>query len=480
MKSRAKIMTGSLLSMLLLSGCASTAGITTRAQPIEPDSLAAKDSLAGARLSPAAWPRSDWWRQLNDPQLDQLIDEALAGSPTLRVAESRARKALALAQASDAARYPQVNASAQLTRERFPDRALVPPPFAAHVETQAELGAILNYDLDLWGGNRAAYASALGQAKAAEVDAFAARLALSVNVAQAYVQLARASMQRDVAERTLRQRDQIYRLTRDRFDAGLDSQLAVKQTESALPATRELIAQLNESIGLTRNQIAALLGKGPDRGLSIVRPQAGILAVAELPGNLPADLVGRRPDVVAQRWRIEATHHDIDVAKAQFYPNINLAAFVGLQSIGLPGFLQSRTAGIGPAISLPIFDGGRLRGNLAGKSADYDAAVESYNQTVVDALRDVADQVTIIRSLEAQRKEQQLALATTQTAYDLAVQRFHEGLGNYLEVLTAESQLLAQQSLDVDLRARALGVAINLNRALGGGYQPAAPALAAN
>lgn len=202
--------------------------------------------------------------------------------------------------------------------------------------------------------------------------------------------------------------------------------------------------------------------------------------MAELPSNLPADLVGRRPDVVAQRWRVEATHQDIDVAKAQFYPNINLAAFIGFQSIGLPDFLQSRTAGIGPAISLPIFDGGRLRGNLAGKSADYDATVESYNQTVVDALRDVADQITVIRSIDEQRKQQQLALATTQSAYDLAAQRFREGIGNYLEVLTAESQLLAQQSLDVDLRARALGVSINLNRALGGGYQPAVAPLAAN
>jgi NodT family efflux transporter outer membrane factor (OMF) lipoprotein len=466
--------------MPLLSGCASTAGIATRAQPIEANGLAANNTLSDAKLSPAAWPRSDWWKQLNDPQLDQLIDEALIGSPTLRVAESRARKALALAQGSNAALYPQVNANAQLTRERFPDHALIPPPFAAQIETQAQLGATVNYDLDLWGGNRAAYASALGQARAAEVDAFAARLALSVNIAQAYVQLARASMQRDVAEQTLRQREQIYKLTRDRFDAGLDSQLAVKQTESALPATRELIAQLDESIGLTRNQISALLGKGPDRGLSIARPQASVLVVAELPSNLPADLVGRRPDVVAQRWRVEATHQDIDVAKAQFYPNINLAAFIGFQSIGLPDFLQSRTAGIGPAISLPIFDGGRLRGNLAGKSADYDATVESYNQTVVDALRDVADQITVIRSIDEQRKQQQLALATTQSAYDLAAQRFREGIGNYLEVLTAESQLLAQQSLDVDLRARALGVSINLNRALGGGYQPAVAPLAAN
>jgi outer membrane protein TolC len=159
---------------------------------------------------------------------------------------------------------------------------------------------------------------------------------------------------------------------------------------------------------------------------------------------------------------------------------VNLSAFIGFGSIGLPGFLQaeSRTMGIGPAITLPIFEGGRLRGNLAGQNAAYDAAVETYNQALVDALRDVVDQLTSFRSVDEQSKQQQLAQKTVQDAYDLALLRYREGVGNYLEVLTAESQLLAQQSLEVDLRARELVLSINLARALGGGFQGASPALA--
>jgi outer membrane protein TolC len=170
---------------------------------------------------------------------------------------------------------------------------------------------------------------------------------------------------------------------------------------------------------------------------------------------------------------VEAARQDIEVAKAQFYPNVNLSAFVGLQSLGLSNFLQgsARTLGAGPAVTLPIFDAGRLRGNLAGRDADYDAAVELYNQTLADALRDVVDQLVSFRSLAEQRAQHTLADATAREAYDLALERYREGVGNYLEVLTAESQLLAQQSLDADLRARHLNLSINLARALGGGFE---------
>jgi NodT family efflux transporter outer membrane factor (OMF) lipoprotein len=296
---------------------------------------------------------------------------------------------------------------------------------------------------------------------------------LSASIAQAYVQLQRAYLQLDVAEQTLAERGHIYQLTQERFAAGIDSRLAVKQAESALPAMREQIAQWQETIALTRNQLAALLGQGPDRGLAIARPAADALATVEIPPNLPAELIGRRPDIVAQRWRVEAARQDIVVAKAQFYPNVNLSAFIGLQSIGLSNLLHASagTLGGGPAVTLPIFDAGRLRGNLADRNAEYDAAVELYNQTLVDALRDVVDQLISFRSLAEQRTQQTLAQATAREAYDLALLRFREGIGNYLEVLTAESQLLVQQSLDADLRARRLNLSINLARALGGGFE---------
>jgi NodT family efflux transporter outer membrane factor (OMF) lipoprotein len=435
------------------------------------DTLQTSATLANTAVSTDAWPDSQWWTQFQDPQLNQLIAEGLAGSPTLRVAEARTRAALAQARVAQSARLPQVDAKGTATRERFPEQSVIPPPYGGSWDTLSELQAALSWEIDFWGKNRAAYQQALGEARAAELDTRAARLALSANIAHAYVQLERAYLQLDVAQATLKQREQIFKLTQDRNQAGVDSKLELRQAESALPAAREQIAQLQETIDLTRNQLAALLGKGPDRGQSIWRPAANALAAVEIPSRVPSELLGRRPDILAQRWRVEAAQHGIDNAKAQFYPNVNLTAFAGFQILG-PGSLVTagnREIGVGPAITLPLFDGGRRRGNLAARDSEYDVAVEQYNQSVADGLREVVDQLASFRSVDEQRAQQREGLATAQDAYDLATLRYREGVGNYLQVLTTETQLLSQRSLEADLRARSLDLSINLARALGGG-----------
>jgi NodT family efflux transporter outer membrane factor (OMF) lipoprotein len=431
------------------------------------DTLQTSATLANTAVSTDAWPDSQWWTQFQDPQLNQLIAEGLAGSPTLRVAEARTRAALAQARVAQSTRLAKGTA----TRERFPEQSVIPPPYGGSWDTLSELQAALSWEIDFWGKNRAAYRQALGEARAAELDTHAARLALSANIAHAYVQLERAYLQLDVAQATLAQREQIFKLTQDRNQAGVDSKLELRQAESALPAAREQIAQLQETIDLTRDQLAALLGKGPDRGQSIQRPAASALAAVEIPSRVPSELLGRRPDILAQRWRVEAAQHGIENAQAQFYPNVNLTAFAGFQILG-PGSLVTagnREIGVGPAITLPLFDGGRRRGNLAARDSEYDVAVEQYNQSVADGLREVVDQLASFRSVDEQRAQQREGLATAQDAYDLATLRYREGVGNYLQVLTTETQLLSQRSLEADLRARSLDLSINLARALGGG-----------
>jgi NodT family efflux transporter outer membrane factor (OMF) lipoprotein len=236
---------------------------------------------------------------------------------------------------------------------------------------------------------------------------------------------------------------------------------------------REQIAALKESIALSRDQIAALAGKGPDRGLLIRRPQLSTAPAAGAPAKLSAELLGRRPDVVALRWRAEATGRDIHVAKAQFYPNINLTALIGLQSLGFDKLLSagSQVIGVGPAMSLPIFDGGKLRNNLAARTAEYDIAVEQYNQGLVEAVRDVVSQLTSINWLQERMQQQDLALRAAEEAYGLSMKRYRSGMGNYLQVLIAEGQVLAQKRAGIDLDTRALDLDLNLVRALGGGYQ---------
>jgi NodT family efflux transporter outer membrane factor (OMF) lipoprotein len=467
------------LGALLLAGCASMHGLAPTGVAHDASKLAATKSLSAVPVN-TVWPASDWWKRYGDPQLDALMDEALRTSPTLEIAAARTRQALAAAQVTDAGRFPRVDASASLTHERFSERGLVPPPYAGSWQTDGELAVTLSWELDIWGVHREAYASAIGAERAAEVDAEAAKLALATSIAEAYAEMQHAFAKRDVANKTLADREAILKLTRDRQAAGLDSRVELKQAESALPATREEIIAYDERIAHLRNAIAALLGEGPDRGLAIARPKAALVPFA-LPSSLPADLVGRRPDLVAQRWRIESASHAIDSAKGEFYPNVNLAAFVGLSGIGAGNILTlaSRTAGVTPALSLPIFDAGRLRGNLAGRDADFDVAVAQYNRIVVDAVRDVVDEVAAWRGVEAERAEQRAALATAREAYELALLRYREGLGNYLQVLSVEQPMLVQQGLEADLDARELALSVRLVRALGGGFAPP-PALALN
>lgn len=455
----------------LAAGCASFDGLAPRTQRTDAAALAAKNALAEAKLS-ATWPQADWWRRFGDPQLDALIAEALAGNPGIGSARARIDKVRALAAGAGAALAPQASAQANVTRQRYSSNGIFPPPIAGSWHTQTDLAASFSYEFDLWGRSRAAYDAALGQARAAEVDAYAIRLLLEASVARAYAQLAHSFEQLDLARDTLAQRQAMFDLTRQRVAAGLDSDIELKQAEGSIPAARTRIAQLEEEIARGRNLLAALLGQGPDRGLAITRPQLKAQAVA-LPSVLPADLLGRRPDVVAQRWRVESARRDIDAAKGQFYPNLNLSALLGVQSIHFAKLLTARSEdpAFGPALRLPLFDGGRLRANLAAKDADYDLAVEQYKQTLVDALREVVDQLASLKSLDAQRAEVERSLASAGAAYALATERYRAGLASYLQVLAAETPLLEQESLRVNLRARELDVSITLIRALGGGFE---------
>ena len=462
-----------LVAALLLAGCADLSGIEPRAKLRDPASLKLE---AGAQASVP----TQWWRGFGDAQLDRLVDQALADNPNLRVAQARLARAQAVSEVAGAALLPQVNGSLDATTQRYTKNGMIPPPLAGSTSTSATLQLGASWELDFFGKNRAQLESALGAARAAQADTDAARILLASNVTRAYFQLAKVNDQLAVAQRTLAQREEALRLVRDRVNAGLDTNLELRQSEGSLPEARQQLEALQEQASLAHNALAALVGQPKTRVVSIEPRLASIQPLAGA-AVLPANLLGQRADVAAARWRVEAAGEDIRNAKAQFYPNINLVAFAGLSSIGLGNLLNAGSLqyGVGPAIHLPIFEGGKLRANLRGKTADYDAAVESYNATVIEAIHEVGDQLVSARSITRQQAEQRQAQTAAEAAYDIAVQRYQAGLGNYLNVLTAENAVLAQRRLAVDLAARALDTQVGLARALGGGYTPVAAAVTA-
>lgn len=463
--------------LVAVAGCANMRGIAPESSMRSPDSVEAGASVRALSQHAAAWPQDAWWTRYGDPQLTALVQEALAGSPNLRAAHARVRQAAAVAGVAEAARSPQVGAGLKDTRQEFSANYLIPKPLAGNWYWVNDASLTFSYELDFWGKNGAAVEAAVGRVKASEADAYAARLLLTVGLAQNYLRLDQLYAQRDLAQETLVQREKILALTSQRVAAELDSKVDLRQAQMAIPVAREQIAATDETIALVKAQIAAMVGQGPDRGLVINRPRMALPPGFGVPDTLSSDLLARRPDIVALRWRVEAVSQDIKVAKAQFYPSINLSALIGLQSLGFSKLLEtgSHTLAATSGISLPLFDGGRLRSNLAGRSAEYDIAVEQYNQGVIDAVRDVVSQLTSLKWLDERIVQQDLALQAADDAFRLAQQRYQSGLGNYLQVLIAESQVIAQKRARIDLGARALDLDLNLTRALGGGYEGAAP-----
>ena len=457
--------------LLALAGCADMSGIDPHAPLRQPDSLGLPTASTAVKWpSPVA---SDWWHAWGDPQLDRLVKQALQDNPSLKIAQTRLARALAVTDVADAALLPQVNGAFDATRQLYTRNGAIPAPLAGTIRESGTLQLSASWELDFFGKYRSALDAALGTAQAAEADAQAARVLLSANVVRSYTQLVRLQEQLGVAERTLAQRQETLVLVQDRVKAGLDTRLELHQSEGGLPEARQQIEALKEQMALTRNALGALVG-APQAAQDIQVPPLAALRPTSLPTEIPANLLGQRADIAAARWRVEAAGKDVVNAKTQFYPNVNLVAFAGFSSIGLGRLLESGSQqwGVGPALRLPIFEGGRLRAQLRTRTSDLDAAVESYNASVLDAVRDVADQVASSQSISKQQAEQRQAQSAAEGAYAIAVQRYKAGLGNYLQVLTAESTVLAQRRQSVDLAARALDVQVGLARALGGGYVP--------
>lgn len=418
------------------------------------------------------WPTREWWTSFNDPQLDRLIVEALANAPSVAQADARVREARYRAQAAGSTLWPSVSATAGAQDEKLTYNGIFPAAVVPHgYNWMANASLDLSWEVDFWGKNRKALSAAVSQAKAVQADAAAAHLLLAVAVARSYVQLQGLTLQGDIAADALRNRQASEVLVQRRVAEGLDSSSNLEQATARVRLAEAQVAEVNESVQLTRNSLAALLGAGPDRALDVELPKLAAHRPLALPADIEADLLGRKPEIVAARWRAEAAAARVGVAQTAFYPNVNLLAFIGVQSLGLDNLTNkgSDVGSVGAAIHLPLFEGGRLRAAYGEARAEYDVAVASYNEAVTQSLREIADAIQSLRALETRFSATEAALARSIRAYELARMRYEGGLSDYQTVLTAEDALLATRNADNALRTRGYALDVDLVRALGGG-----------
>jgi NodT family efflux transporter outer membrane factor (OMF) lipoprotein len=460
-----------LAPILALSACAVPPKLGAAPIPRAPATAASTVTLAAK--GEVDWPAADWWQAWGDPQLNALVAEALAGNPDMAAAEARVVAADAAARQSRAGLLPTLNGTATLGGQQLSRNLGIPPQFVP--QGVLEFGLVnlqAGWNLDLWGQGRAQLRAARREADAVAVERAQARLLLAASVAAAYADFGAALDREAVARDALAIRRQTLALTVDRVAAGLDNDGARAQTATRFELAQADVAAAAQQLKVARNRLALLLGAGPDRGQSITPP-----SIKPLPPGLPdkagIGLIARRPDIVAARLRAEAAGAREQAAGRAFLPNLSLSAIIGQQSLGFANLFEggSRYAQFGPALSLPILDGGRHAADARSARAGLVAAVAAHDAALLRALNEVADAASAVSALGEQQGAAARALAEAEAARKVAALRYDAGLSNQLLVLTADDAVVTARRTLADVNAFRLAADVALVRALGGGFR---------
>jgi multidrug efflux system outer membrane protein len=482
-----------LLASILALAIAACAKVPAK---LSPPTLRDDVPLAGLDVpTRAGWPASDWWRDYHDSQLDRLIALAMAGSPDLAQARSRVQNAEQSVRLAAAQAGLSINGSAQITRQRLSEYGMIPPRFLGFTwYNQADLGVQFQYDFDWWGKQRATIEAALDQAHAAAAQRSEAALTLQNAVADTYFGWLADQARVTLAAEAIATQQQLGRIAQLRVTQGVDLTDTVQQAKAQLAATEQMQVAMQSSAQIRKVALAALLGIAPAE-LPPLTPRPLPEVSGGLPENARLDLIARRPDIVASRWQVEAALRQTDVARAQFFPDISIAAMTGLSSTNqgspsfgglIPGGGQSgslshlftrgaRALSLTPALHLPIFEGGQLEANYGISRAQLDAAVAQYHGTVNAAAREVSIQALSAEQLALRRQQQSNQVDANQRLLATAQARARQGVRDAREGLAARAQLLQVQDSAVSLQAQALSTDLALIKALGGGYRAEAP-----
>ncbi|SMC27526.1 outer membrane protein, multidrug efflux system [Andreprevotia lacus DSM 23236] len=462
---------------LLLAACA--------AIPPESDTLQQRDAAgvqlaSGIKLAREGWPAARWWTRYDDAQLTGLIDAALKDAPSLATTATRVRTAEAAVATQHAADGLNVTADAAINRQRYSANGMFPPPIGGTWFTDYSATLRASYDFDFWGKHKAAIAAAVGDVNANRADLAQAEQVLAATVAQTYYKLQADWARLAVLREQRSQQVALNELRKKRVDRGLDPITTRQAAQGDLAVTDRQIAMLESQAGQDREALRALIG-GDAKALADLKARPLPKADSAAPASLGFALLAHRADLQAARWRVESNLSRIESAKAAFYPTIEISASFGLDSIDTSNLInwESRAASFMPSISLPIFDSGRLAAQLGTQRAKRDEAIADYNQALVNAVRDVAQQIVAAQGLEAQTRAQADGQRAADAQLKAATARLKTGLVDRSAQIQAQLAVLGQRDLALQLQQARLDTDIALTRALGGGYSAPAQTAAA-
>jgi NodT family efflux transporter outer membrane factor (OMF) lipoprotein len=424
------------------------------------------------------WPRSEWWQDMHDSQLSTLMSTALRDNPNLQVAAARIDQAQGLALMAGANFKPMLGAEAVIGAARFSNDFVQSRLAGKNFGVLSVSPLTLRYHLDFWGRDRALLAAALGTEQAANAEYAQARILLSTALARAYVRLGIALDRLHVAQDLVAVQTRLQALVATRRRSGLDPRQAALNVEQGLALAQQRLLTDQTEIRIARNQIAALAGQAPAWAAQFSANRLELAGRLPLPERLPLSLLGHRADVSAARWRAEAAAQDVKIAHTQFYPDVNLIGFAGLQTVNLTDLLfmgKHAAFAIGPSLVMPLFMGGQLEGNLSQKEAVYHAAVATYNNSLLRALQDTADALTRWQD-SRQRLLQQTEATNAALQQVTLVNSLHRaGLVHQGQILESRYRAAEQRYLLSSMTAEQDVAAIGLIEALGGGYTTTAP-----
>jgi multidrug efflux system outer membrane protein len=455
--------------LALLAGCISVPADTGKPTAID---LAARAQHApGIQLPADAWPAEQWWLAYGDPQLNGLIASALKDNPSLAVVQARVTGARAIVTAERADEGASVGLATGLNRQRYSSNGFFPPPIGGEYFNDANVQVRASYDVDWWGKHRSLVAAALGEENARRAEAAQAAQAIAASVAQSYFRLQMLWARQDNVQALASVQREIVAGRKARIAHGLATDEQLRSAELDLGVLEEQSARLATQAQREREVLRALTGAdtGALSGLARARPAP---AANALPRELGMELLARRPDLQAARWRVEAQLGRVAASEAAFRPDINLVGALGLDAVSLGKLLRwpSRTPLLGATLDLPLFDSGRLKASLGVARSNRDELVAEYNEAVLGAVREVAQEGATLQGLEQEARTHQAALDASRKLVDSAEARMRRGLLERAGMLQAKMTLLRQQDTDLQLIDARLQTQVALVKALGGGY----------